>query len=405
MNSKGMPRSHIVIWIMMFATFLWGLTMSGLHPPTIIKLVFATTLWAIVAIFPYSYARSHDLKRQARILLSLIVFLTLIAVVQGALDSTTGHAGNKWITMFGNDDCMFMLLAPCFMYLAVSPDSVITLKRASQLMLVLSALGLVTGNYAAGGVLWFGLLLYPYMKKGYRPFVLLLIGVGVFSAFFAEDTSRSTLLVFFIFITSYICVYVIKNKKLVWVVCLTFILVPLAYSIVMLVNQEYSIVQVLLDLVMQETGDQELSSDTRTFLFWELAEDLSKNDAWLFGKGAYSHYYSDFFARSTSENADSHDRLGVEVTILQLLLRSGIAYVIVYYSLITTAVVSALKNSKNRFLITMAVVASGWSLFSCISYLNGCKFLHLGFFLLLGCCVSKRWLSYTDEDIKKILKR
>lgn len=404
MKTFNFQSSFFVIWVIMLATFLLKISSVGGHATQIAKLTFAASLWAAVIFFPYQYLRKNDFGNGVNILLRIIILLAVVATLRSVFGEYDGKLGNKWFTLFGNEECMFMLLAPCFMYLVVAPNSVSILKSVTQMYLVLGTLAIVTGYYVVGGALWFSGLLFPYMRFHFKLLVFFSVAMSVFGALFAENTSRSNIVVLVVIVVAYGSVYFLHNKKLIWAICMTMILAPLIYSVLMLIDPNYSIFSIILDQVLQQTGDETMATDTRSFLFWEMAEDLGKNNAWLFGKGALSNYYSYFFSRSTSENADVAMRIGVEVTFLQLMLRSGIVYVVAYYSLLTMSVVKALRYAQSKFVLAIAVTASGWSLFSCMSYVNGCNFLHVGFFLMLGCCVSQRWLNYTDTDIRRILK-
>ncbi len=404
MNASTISQSRFIIWMMMGSSLLLAISKTG-DVPMIAKILFAITLWVTVLLFPYRNVRYNDYGKIPNRILFLIVLLTIIAVLRSILWNVEGHVGNKWLTLFGNEQCMFTLLAPCFIYLSMTPNATHVLKKTTQAYLLLGAFALMLGQYTGGGLLWFSAALFPYMKKPFKALFLLSVIMSVWGAFFAEETSRSNMITLFIVVLAYFLVYLLNNKRIIWITCLGLIFVPLVYAVMMLINPGYSIIEVLLDMILQRTGDEYLATDTRTFLFWEMAEDLNKNNAWLLGKGALSHYYSNYFAASRSAEADAASRIGCEVTFLHLLLRSGIIYAVAYYSLIVSAVVSALKKSQNRFLIFVAIMASGWCFFSSISYLNGCNYLHLGFFLLLGCCLSKHWLEFSDADIKKVLEK
>ncbi len=409
MNKFGTRQYVTVVWLMMLATMTLFTTVGveSKSITTIAKYLFAGALWGVTMLYPYKYFGNNDLGKFANRIIFLIVFLTLIAVIRTIVTPLKGPVGSKWSTLFGNQDTMFMLLTPCFIMLSQGLRSLPVLKRASEVYIFLGFFALFMGNlYPIYSILWFSGLFFPYMGKKFEILFLLSLAAAIFSAFFlGEHTNRSVIIIFGILIITYVCVYVIKRKKILWIVCLSMIFVPIIYSFLTLFIPEFSAVQIALETLMNRTGDQTLTADTRTFLFHEVAEDLTANNAWLLGKGAVSFYYSDYFARSTSGDGDFWMRISVEVSLLQFLLRSGIIYVISYFSLIIYAVVKALKKSQNKFVLSAAFVASGWVLYSCITYLNGCNFIHVGFFLLLGCCMSKRWLSYTDDDIKKILRR
>lgn len=404
MGNVGIKKTYIVIWSMMIATLVYRIISIGGHQPQMSKVILAASLWLSFFLFPSQYIRQNDFGSSIDKLLRIIIILTAIATVRSVFAPLEGHVANKWFTLFGNQECMFMLLAPCLMYLCQYRDSVLILKYATQLFLLVGTVPIFLGHYAAGGILFFSAILYPHMKRGYQILIYISIVMSIVGAFFVDETSRSGIILLVIIIVAYICVYVVNNKKLIWVVCLFLIIAPLAYSVLMLINPAFSVIDIILNWLLQQTGDEQLATDSRSFLFWEIADDLTKNEAWLLGKGALSHYFSAFFFQSTSEKADVANRIGVEVTLLMLLLRSGVAYAITYYSIIVIAVTSALRKARNKFVLSVAVMAAGWSLFSCVSYLNGCNFLHLGFFLLLGCCASKRWQNYTDEEIKCLLK-
>ena len=136
--------------------------------------------------------------------------------------------------------------------------------------------------------------------------------------------------------------------------------------------------------ISNKTDDTSISADTRTFLYVEMANDLTNSHSWLIGKGAFSHYYSVYF---------NH------------LLRGGILYVLAYYGLILFAVYKSTWQGNNKFVRSIGIIAVGWYFNSFVGDITGCKFYHIAFFLLIGCCLSKKWLNYTDIDIKRIMKK
>ena len=67
------------------------------------------------------------------------------------------------------------------------------------------------------------------------------------------------------------------------------------------------------------------------------------------------------------------------------------------------AVIKAIMYGKNRFVKCIAVVIIGWIFNSFICDMNGARFYHVVFFVLLGCCLSKRWLNYSDRQVQYIM--
>ena len=67
-------------------------------------------------------------------------------------------------------------------------------------------------------------------------------------------------------------------------------------------------------------------ADTRTFLYYEVFQDLQANQAFIFGKGMNAGYASDSF--------QTFSRQVVEVGFLQMLLKTGIIGCLLYFAII-----------------------------------------------------------------------
>lgn len=391
---------------MMLNTLFVSLFTNFVVAPTYVKLVYSLVLWLCVVLFPTRLILKNTFGSFPNVLLLLCFFLTICAVLHSCFTDDGVRIGNKWITLFGNPECMFMLLVPGFIYLGDSEDGLIHLKDAVVVFMFLGFLGLLTGNIIPPDLIWISAVFFPFFHSMGKFLTVISLLLCIYSSFFAEETFRTMIFIIFILLVGYVVVYRFKSLIMVKLTCIVFLFIPFLLALTMLIStQQQSIIGDYLGFVMNATGNEILSADTRTFLFSELSVDLTDNHSWLFGKGAYSHYFSPFFAQSTSGEGDHYERLYSEVTLLQLLLRAGITYVVCYYSLIVYAIFRVLKIAKNRLLLNAAVIASGWVFVSCFSYLNGCSFLHLGFFMLIGCCMSKKWLYKTDKEVRDTLNR
>ena len=192
------------------------------------------------------------------------------------------------------------------------------------------------------------------------------------------------------------------NKKLMKWLCYSIIILPLFYVVMTLIDPSFSIFQFILDAVLENTGDQNMADDTRTFLFLEVANDLTSNSAWLLGKGARSSYFSPYFV---SADGDYYYRIVCEVALLHYLIRGGILFVVFHYGLIVYAIRKAFKFGNNKFVISIAILATGWLFVSCFSSAHGFNIQYISFYILLGCCLSNKWLQMTDSEISKCLSR
>ena len=172
-NSSTLNRSYIVVWVVMFTTLLLKIMTIEGQAPSLIKFIFAAGLWVSLLMFPYDFVRNNDLGKSANFLLKIIVLLVIIAVLRSMFGNIEGHVGNKWLTLFGNDTCMFMLLTPCFIYLSKRPDSVFVLKAATQTYLFIGTLVILWGNVPTPRILWFSAVLFPFMNKLNRLLVII----------------------------------------------------------------------------------------------------------------------------------------------------------------------------------------------------------------------------------------
>jgi hypothetical protein len=93
------------------------------------------------------------------------------------------------------------------------------------------------------------------------------------------------------------------------------------------------------------------TTDTRTFLFNEFFKDFKGTD-WIVGRGFLGTYYSIWFFDWEGEGGDSYNRFIIEVGILQVLLKGGIALLTPFLVTIIIALKKGFTESSfytNRF--------------------------------------------------------
>jgi hypothetical protein len=102
--------------------------------------------------------------------------------------------------------------------------------------------------------------------------------------------------------------------------------------------------QDFINLFISKTGAKTFDdSDTRTFLYEELFGDLKFREV-IFGRGFLGYYYSPYFFDQMQQGiagGDSFNRFSIEIGFLQLLLKGGFVYYILY---ITPLVISCYKG-------------------------------------------------------------
>ena len=103
------------------------------------------------------------------------------------------------------------------------------------------------------------------------------------------------------------------------------------------------------DVYNNLANDDEVTSDTRTFLFEELYADMDEVDLTI-GRGALGTYYSPYFealAKSGIEGGDSSTRSASEVGYLHIILKGGYVMMALYILILLPAAFLGIFKSNN----------------------------------------------------------
>ena len=405
MNSYISLRSNYSISLIAYATLVfasfWGLYAMA---PGWAKALFSFCMWLAIFAFPYKLIRSNDFVSLSRWLLGILMVMTVLQILRTAFsdDRYLYLHGNKWFTLFGNEYTALMLIVPLFAYLGTLQNSVSTLMRVTYSYLLFGLFLSVLGKFPIAHLSIFVTLFYPYINKKYRFLIIAALAEALISATLLENTGRMFFLVLFFALCTYcVVMFKIKIKYLkIFAVCIAIAPILMFIPTLTLSDGEESTFGKIQNYVLQKSGDDSLAGDTRTFLYIEMGEELTTSDAWLFGKGAYSIYYSPFF---DSGGTTSLGRISSEVPFLTHILRGGISYAFVYYGLILLAVYLAIWRGRNKFVRAIGIVLLGWYFNCFVGDITGCRFYHLAVFLLLGCCLSNKWRNFTDNEIQMVI--
>jgi len=137
-------------------------------------------------------------------------------------------------------------------------------------------------------------------------------------------------------------------------------------------------------------------ADTRTFLYYEVFQDLKTNNAFLFGKGLDGGYYSPSFV--------TFDRLAVEVGFLQILLKTGIVGLILYITVIILTIRKALIKSNNLFIKSMGLLLASYMIMIFIENIIAFNLLNIVIWFIIGMCNSQILREMDNEEIKNLFK-
>jgi len=138
--------------------------------------------------------------------------------------------------------------------------------------------------------------------------------------------------------------------------------------------------------------------DTRKGLYADFLDDL-KNE-WLIGKGGAGKY-------STPNFAPRYEEFGgrniIEIGFLQIILRGGFLYLILFLSIAVYAIYLGLKVSNNSFTKILSLLILGHLLLMLsarIPAIDGNWFL---LWIMIGACLSNKIRILDDNRILRML--
>lgn len=135
-------------------------------------------------------------------------------------------------------------------------------------------------------------------------------------------------------------------------------------------------------------------ADTRTFLYYEVFQDLKVNKAFIFGKGLNAGYYSASF--------ETFSRPNVEVGFLQIILKTGILGFLLYMSIIVMAIFKALSDSNNLFIKSLGLLLASYVIMFFIENIIAYNLLNVIIWIVVGMCFSENLRKMNNKEIKEL---
>lgn len=179
------------------------------------------------------------------------------------------------------------------------------------------------------------------------------------------------------------------NKKLLYALVFIVLMIPLASLYLAIKGQ--SVFQIILG--DDDTPYSQLNpyADTRTFLYYEVFQDLKTNDVLLFGKGFNAGYDSPSF--------HTYRREVVEVGFLQILMKTGIVGFILYFSVIVVGIFKSIGHSNNLFLKMLGFLLIGYIIMLFFENQLAYNLLNIIIWLVVGMCYSPVLRGLNDKEI------
>jgi hypothetical protein len=357
-------------------------------------------------LFIYIARKSNwntDIPKSIAVLFKIFLVWNILTIIRGAY-LATDYWDYKFL--FGNS-LLFFLIPLVFFVGKNLALARLTIKYVLRYLFTFGFL-LIPVTLATNPELYSRLMipvsvlivLIPYLKPQWRILVLVVAVVSIAMVIdFRSNilkTGISLILLMIYMVRRYIRLAWIKvGHALIIIIPIIFLI--LAGSGIYNVFAESSKNSYNVKSAKYGNGEQEnLTNDTRTFLYVEVFSTLIKDGDMTIGKGATGKYKSEYF-QDESGNGERH---ASEVGFLNIILYSGIIGLVIYALILFIASYYAIYQSSN-FLCKMLglLLICRWLLFFTEEFTN---FDLNTFFtwLLIGLLCNKEFRSMTDKELK-----
>lgn len=143
-----------------------------------------------------------------------------------------------------------------------------------------------------------------------------------------------------------------------------------------------------------------ITVDTRTFLFTELADDFSAAQV-IYGRGVLGTYYSPYFAFTESHGleGDSSTRSVVEVGYLHMILKGGAIMVILCLIVLVPAAYLGVFRSNNSIAKGGGYLIAAYLVMWTVSYYPVFNAENIILWMAVGACTSPRFRALRDTEL------
>lgn len=402
-TSEMLKKSFFTIYISLFLSVIFAETY-------IAKLIIPIFMWGGMLPMLYLYFNgTTSLTKNGKYILNIFIVTTCLWIARSyIIDDNSRFTGTPTLTIFGSLRFgVFMYLLPLmFLFSRIDMLRQIedTLKAliAISVLLLLISLNEIMNGVSPQSLIWISasVFIIPFLHyiNNSKSYIIILLS---FLVVFHIVDERAVFINFILCLIGYLCVKIKIRRLYLKIAFYSGMLI----SIAILVYSLYygvSIFQVLSSLYSEKTT---LVNDTRSFIFYELSDDLSKNNQWVFGKGMLGTCYSPYFDNSIDNNADSAYRIGVEVGFLQYLLKGGLFYLILIMTTSAIAIFRAFFRSNNSFCKTIGFIILANFILSCVSQGPALNPYNFYLWIMIGFCYSKNALNLSDSEINRLINQ
>lgn len=225
--------------------------------------------------------------------------------------------------------------------------------------------------------------------------MVILITISIIIVSFTNRAGLMRILISFCILGAYYIMKIVRiNKKLLHALVFLVLMIPVVSLYLGMKGQ--SVFQIVLGEEHDNYSQLNPYADTRTFLYYEVFQDLKLNKAFLFGKGMNAGY--------ASESFEMFNRQIVEVGFLQMLLKTGIIGCVLYFWIILSAIFKALGKSKSLFMKALGLLIASYLLLFFVENIIAYNLLNIVVWFSIGVCHSQELRELNDQEISNLFK-
>lgn len=404
--------TNIRFFLALLSIVLYEVLMEILHPANslFVKMGITTLVWFSLFLSLSNFTKNyHDVKTDMP-KFGFAIFLMIITWnLFNIAKSAILHDGTL-LTLLGNPETSLALLVPFSLSFYQSNLNFKTLNNFLSALIIVALPAYSVYYIISGG----SRDLYSNSA-----FLLLIGGTNflIILLYFQSLKKRIIIIIgsMLLFYVAYVTEYRIANARilLLFMVLLIFLMIKninkriiLYPALFSLIIPFYLLVQTLkgadspFEKYSPEQADEILTTDTRTFLYAEVLDDLIINDCLYFGKGSNGSYYSPYFDQY---GGDTEKRLSVEVGVLALLLKGGLIAVVLNFILLITAIFYSFFRANNDFVICIGLMLILHILILFITNYLDYSLYNVLLWYFIGISLSKRIRNYNNNEIKQLL--
>lgn len=360
------------------------------------KIFIATLTWiACILIIKnniQTYASTHYNNKKIN---KLVLFLLSITIIQIIRYAVLEHF-YPFTTVLTHPYYLLCLCTPILYYAYTQPISLKNIYRYGVILIIISTI-FIQSNYFLlylSPILCYKILVH---KQTNRKLIIicivsliLIIKDGIIPNSINGDTQRALLTILpYSLVAFFLCKFIKIQKKIAYIIAITSIVTP----IILLTYSVYTKISIF--TYTNEIKNENLNTDTRSFLYEELLTDLNQKGNFILGVGIGNGYNSPAFKTQERDTSEVH--------FLHILSKGGILWLISYMIIIILAIFHALQNSNNYLCIGGSIMLSGFFVSGFIIDSTGFNFMHIIIWFYIFICSSSKWNSLSDKKIYQSL--